>query len=161
MAGIAEKKNPLGPVGRVAASNIRRLRQEQNLTYAELSRRLDELGRPIATLGLSRIESEARRIDIDDLVGLAVALGVSPVTLLMPNIKTPTEWHKPVTVTCDDRTFRPEVVWEWYTAQAPLAERPTGREVDAFHLKAVPPEAYMLEQLGFGAEGRRQRNGDD
>ena len=51
---------------------------------AELSRQLAEMGRQIPPLGLRRIESEDRRVDVDDLVALALALGVSPITLLMP-----------------------------------------------------------------------------
>ncbi|UNN00738.1 helix-turn-helix domain-containing protein [Rhodococcus opacus] len=81
---MSEKKNPLGPSGRATAGNIKRLREEQKITYAELSRMLADIGRPIPTLGLSRIEANERRIDIDDLIALSVALEVSPNTLLMP-----------------------------------------------------------------------------
>ena len=53
--------------------------------YTDLSERLKDLDRRIPPLGLRRIENGARRVDADDLLALAVALGVSPVTLLMPN----------------------------------------------------------------------------
>ncbi|WP_189636550.1 helix-turn-helix domain-containing protein [Rhodococcus sp. MTM3W5.2] len=81
---MSEKKNPLGPTGITVAENIKRLREERRLTYVELSQTLTELGRPIATLGLSRIESGQRRVDADDLMALASALGVSPNFLLQP-----------------------------------------------------------------------------
>jgi hypothetical protein len=56
------------------------------MQYMVLAERLEKVGRPIPVLGLRRIESEERRVDADadDLVVLAIVLGVSPVTLLMP-----------------------------------------------------------------------------
>lgn len=83
-SNMSEKKNPLGPTGLTVAANIKRLREEQRLTYVELSHTLSELGRPIPTLGLSRIESGQRRVDADDLMALASALGAAPNILLMP-----------------------------------------------------------------------------
>lgn len=83
---MAGKKNEVAATGRAVAANVKRLREEQNLGYAELSRRLDEQAdRDIPPLGLRRIESHERRVDADDLVALAVALSVSPLTLLMPD----------------------------------------------------------------------------
>lgn len=82
-SNMSEKKNPLGPSGQLVASNVKRLRTEQRITYAELSRKLSDMGRPIPTLGLSRIESEERRIDVDDLIAISIALDVSPITLLL------------------------------------------------------------------------------
>lgn len=82
---MAGKKNEVAATGRAVAANVKRLREEQNLGYAELSRRLDEQAdRDIPPLGLRRIESHERRVDADDLVALAVALSVSPLTLLTP-----------------------------------------------------------------------------
>jgi 8-oxo-dGTP pyrophosphatase MutT (NUDIX family)/transcriptional regulator with XRE-family HTH domain len=75
---------PLGPVGGYVIQNLENLRTERRLTYRQLADRLEQLGRPIPTLGLSRIEKGNRRVDVDDLVALAVALEVSPGTLLLP-----------------------------------------------------------------------------
>jgi transcriptional regulator with XRE-family HTH domain len=75
---------PLGPIGRNVIANLASLRDARKLTYKELSDRLAELGRPIPTLGLSRIERGTRRVDADDLVALALALGVNPSALLLP-----------------------------------------------------------------------------
>ena len=46
------------------------------------SRSLAALGRPILPSGLSKIEQGARRVDVDDLVVLADALGTVPSGLL-------------------------------------------------------------------------------
>src|SRR5947207_8943095 len=80
-----EQRAALGPAGEVVAQNVRRIREGQRLTYVGLAERLTEAGRPIAVLGLRRIERGERRIDIDDLLALAVALRVAPVDLLVPN----------------------------------------------------------------------------
>ena len=79
-----KKQIDLGPIGAAVAANIELLRKSQNLSYAELSRRLTELGRPIASLGLTRIRDLQRRVDVDDFVALALALRVSPIDLLLP-----------------------------------------------------------------------------
>lgn len=77
-----------GPVSRRVADNIRELRRKRGLTLQELSEQLTAAGRPIVPSGVGKIEqvkSEgARRVDVDDLVALALALDVSPVRLLLP-----------------------------------------------------------------------------
>jgi transcriptional regulator with XRE-family HTH domain len=52
---------------------------------SELSRQLADMGRKTPPVGLGRIESGERRLDVDVLIALAVALGVSPTTLLTPD----------------------------------------------------------------------------
>jgi len=79
----------IGPIGAHAAANVRTLREKRRLKYADLSRKLDELGRPIPPLGLRRIEAGERRIDVDDLAALALALEVSPLTVLLPTEASP------------------------------------------------------------------------
>src|ERR1700682_3199392 len=109
----AEKRNPLGPTGETVRANIQRLREARNLGYAKLYRKLEEIGRPIPELGLRRIESGTRRVDVDDLMALAAALDVSPATLLMPDT-TQEEWE----TTTVEATGQPEGVtaqqlWMW------------------------------------------------
>jgi transcriptional regulator with XRE-family HTH domain len=74
----------VGAIGNIVRRNIRRLRQTQRLTYVDLSKRLASAGRPIAILGLRRIEAGERRVDTDDLVALASVLGVTATQLLEP-----------------------------------------------------------------------------
>jgi transcriptional regulator with XRE-family HTH domain len=80
----SEQRAALGPAGEVLARNIQRIREGQRLTFVALSERLAAAGRPIAVLGLRRIERGERRVDVDDLLALAHALGVAPVDLLVP-----------------------------------------------------------------------------
>jgi len=77
-----EKRIALGPAGQAVSENLRRLRGE--MTYAELSAKLEALGRPIPVLGLRRIEKGDRRVDLDDIIALARALAVPPPLLIYP-----------------------------------------------------------------------------
>lgn len=66
----------IGEAGQRIARNVKRLREQQRLTRAEMSSKLTEIGRPIPVLSISRIEKCERRVDIDDLVALAEVLRV-------------------------------------------------------------------------------------
>jgi transcriptional regulator with XRE-family HTH domain len=110
-------KNPLGPVGQRVMVNVKQLREDRRLSYKDLSARLASLGRPIPVLGLSRLEKGERRVDADDLVALAVALGCTPNRLLLPDLGpledqvfevTPGEFHKGARL------------WAWATGEQPL-----------------------------------------
>ncbi|MEE2058261.1 helix-turn-helix domain-containing protein [Rhodococcus artemisiae] len=155
----------LGPTGVHVARNVQRLRETRNLSFADLSRELAKIGRHIPTLGLRKIESLRRRVDTDDLVALAIVFDVSPATLLMPHAYDMEEWSTGRSALTDpDAKYRFEVVWDWLVADAPLvvgAESPNGRQMHAFRLNAVPEHAYMRKQLGFDADGRARRHGDD
>lgn len=143
---MAETKIEIGPTGQTVSANVRRLREEQNLTVAKLSRRLAERGRVIAPLGLRRLEAGQRRVDADDLTALAVVLGTSPASLLMPDLDSPEATHavtggrRAVPVVEGDPSpgsaqardllhedeelpsteLRAAAIWEWLTAERPL-----------------------------------------
>lgn len=72
----------LGVTGLIVADNVKNRRTEANLTYAALEKRLEEAGHRIPSLGLRRIEAGARRVDVDELVALSVALNCTPIDLL-------------------------------------------------------------------------------
>lgn len=106
-----------GPIGEHAAAAVKVLRDKRNLTFAELSRKLDDLGRPIPPLGLRRIEAGDRRIDVDDLVALALALEVSPLALLLPGVASDT----PAAVVPGGDEYGPARIWEWGIGKWPLS----------------------------------------
>jgi hypothetical protein len=109
------KKNPLGPTGETVAANIKRLRTKHGLAFTELSAHLADLGRPIPPLGLRKIESLDRRVDADDLMALAVALGTNPNALLLP----PAGGNQVLTLTAAG--MHPAwAVWSWARGKAPL-----------------------------------------
>jgi len=73
-----------GPVGRNLIANVERLRAERDLSLNRLSALLEEAGRPVPPLGLSRMIKAERRVDVDELVALAEVLDVTPDVLLAP-----------------------------------------------------------------------------
>lgn len=101
----------------------------KRMPVTELSAQLEVLGRPIPPLGIRRIEAGERRVDVDDLVAFAVALGVSPASLLMPEIPMAakddlvpiTGWHKRITASH---------IWGWLTATRPLVRGTLGSFID-------------------------------
>src|SRR4051794_18703182 len=82
----------LGPVGVRVAENVKMLREyARRLSVRDLSARLGELGRPLLPSGITKIEHGERRVDADDLVALALALGVTPNRLLLDGTGAPEE----------------------------------------------------------------------
>lgn len=115
MAGI---KKEFGPTARRLADSLRRIRRGQRITTAELSRRLTALGQPIPDTGITKTEQGTRRVDVDDLVALALSLGITPNTLLMPEV----DWLGTGAV----HQLTPEVagsaeeLWQWAQGERPL-----------------------------------------
>lgn len=99
----------LGPTGVAVADNIKRVRAQAGLSLRELADKLADNGHPIAHSGLSKIENKTRRVDADDLMAIAVALGVSPVALLLP---APPDPRGEVRVTGSGER-RAIDVWQW------------------------------------------------
>ena len=132
---MAGKKTEHGITGLTAAQNMRRLREAQRLGYAEMSRLLEDLGRAIPPLGLRRIESGERRVDVDDLVAIAVVLGISPITLLMPD--TPTA-DTPVVSTATPNGTDAEHLWSWLMAKDPIGGSDTTDTWLDFAQSALP-----------------------
>lgn len=122
--GTKTAGRPLDLTGHTVRKNIGAIREAQNMQVTELSRRMKALGRSIPPLGLHRIESGDRRVDVDDLVALAIALSVSPASLLMPNLAT-AEPDEIVDVTglksyAPDHDYQARSIWRWLTGQYPI-----------------------------------------
>ncbi len=78
-----EKVVARGPAAGRVAANVRSLREERRLTLDDVADRLRQLGHPISKSGLSKVETRMRRVDVDDLIALAVALETNPNRLLL------------------------------------------------------------------------------
>lgn len=108
------------------ARTVARLREQQRLPLTELSDRLAKLGQPIPVLGLRRLEAGERKVDVNELAALAKALGVPPLTLILP--VGDVEWVEVL----------PGVMrqtWDaakWFTGESPLSSEPTYDSVGAF-----------------------------
>lgn len=82
---MATRKVEIGPTGDTVRQNIARARNDRRLTLRELAKVLAQSDRPLSYTTLSQIENGARRVDVDDLMAIAVALDVSPASLLVPS----------------------------------------------------------------------------
>jgi transcriptional regulator with XRE-family HTH domain len=80
---MATRRVQRDPTSERVAANITRLRKSQSLTMRGLCDRMRDVGRPILPPGLNKMEHGGRRVDVDDLVALALALDVSPAQLLL------------------------------------------------------------------------------
>lgn len=105
-----------GPVGRTLIESLKELLEARGLSFNRASMALEELGRPIPPLGLSRLASGNRRVDVDELVALAVLLGVSPSALLVPR-HVGVDDVVELTPTVKQRAG---IVWAWLDGRIPL-----------------------------------------
>ncbi len=157
---MATRPVEIDVTGKETARNIERLRTQLGISQRQLAVRLTELGRPVPGTALSKIERGERRVDVDDLVAIAIALGVSPSTLLLPNVADDTE----AKVT-GAGTVTAKAAWDWADGISPLLPppddtdaggeggtlahglraRPEGRRAD--HLVAPPEEGHPLSRL--------------
>ncbi|WP_018762412.1 helix-turn-helix domain-containing protein [Arthrobacter sp. 135MFCol5.1] len=154
---MSDKKNPLGPTGEIVRKNVIRLRG--GMQYKELAERLVQIGRPIPALGLRRIEAGERRVDADDLVALAVAFGVSPLSLLLP-ADGAYELASPMTGV-PDREVAHNTQWLWGLGREPLNIPGFGntsyarREIREFQVRSLPdvePRSTRVAEWGADTE---------
>jgi transcriptional regulator with XRE-family HTH domain len=114
---VAGKEPDTGATSQTVADNVRRLRDDQNMNFTQLSERLQTAaGWSINAVGIRRIEAGERRVTPDDLVALALALGVSPSTLLMPaqdSEGNPIEAEVEVEATGFAMPVAARTFWEW------------------------------------------------
>ncbi|MBT8162727.1 MULTISPECIES: helix-turn-helix domain-containing protein [Arthrobacter] len=111
-SGERLRGHDIGPTGKTVARNLKRLRG--NITLRELQQRLRGVGHEISASGIQKIEAGVRRVDVDDLVALAVVLGVNPNALLFPK-----SLDEPVAVTGADPADLMKV-WEWADGITPI-----------------------------------------
>lgn len=79
---MAARAIQIGEVGERVAAAITARRQRRGWDQRYLAERVTEAGRPMSASVLGKIESGARRVDVDDLAAFADALGVPPAQLL-------------------------------------------------------------------------------
>jgi transcriptional regulator with XRE-family HTH domain len=147
---MATQRIDRGPTAVTVASNVQRVMKARGLSYEALSRKLGEVGRPILATGLVKIVNGTRRVDVDDLMALAVALRVNPSTLLLP----PTAGSDGTYDLTGASGVPDRQVWDWADGRAPLLD-PDGDESDLdFQLHARPAGRrvmrYLPSRLGEG-----------
>ena len=134
--------NRVAETGEQVAANVKRLRG--GMQYKELAARLSAIGRPIAELGLRKIEAGERKVDVDDLMAFAVVFGVSPLTLLMPQYGSKSLTTR---VTGYPHDIGDNVAWLWARGDEPLElpddtmsrdQTSNTRAIEMFRFRAKP-----------------------
>jgi transcriptional regulator with XRE-family HTH domain len=114
---MAKREMEPGATAERAAGNLAEVRTAgRHMSQADLAERIIQLGRPMSASVVSKTEKLDRRIDVDDLMAFAVALGVTPNRLLLPgNVRDdePVELLPEVRVSAMD-------AWKWATGDGPL-----------------------------------------
>jgi len=125
-----------GPTSKQVAENTAAIRKARRLQQRDLSDRLREIGRPMLPSVISKIERGERRIDVDDLVALAVALRISPLSLLLPCSPHPSDGIEMT----GSGAVTAHAAWAWADGQRPLTISATDPEGDAirFQLDSRP-----------------------
>lgn len=136
------KHPPIGPVGERVIANVEELRQIRGLSFRDLAARLAELGRPIGSAVLHRLSQGRRRVDADDLVALAVALGVTTDSLLLDRHARRDEM---MDLTPAFRQ-RADVVWAWADGREPMP----AHQVD----EGGVVRRTLAEQIDFATNAR-------
>ncbi len=136
------------------AANVSRFRKAQGLTLRQISERMADIGRPLTHTAVSDVEKMARRVDTDDLVALALVLGVSPLALLMPETPASATGSAVQVEVTGGGPRASRDVWDWLRADAPLDPDADPRE---FRWRSVPPWAEVLADLGMDARGKERR----
>ncbi|MER5649058.1 helix-turn-helix transcriptional regulator [Streptosporangium sp. NPDC002524] len=134
--------NDVGPTGAQVAENLRSFRTERGLSTIRLSQLLGEIGRPIQATGITKIEKKERKVDVDDLVALALVLNVSPLALLLPSVDG--DEMVPLAPTVELPAW---LVWEWAEGASPAidvlvddGDDSLVRETHAYESLSLPPQ---------------------
>jgi len=127
-----------GPTGRRIAANLAELRESRHLSQPQLAVRVQQAGGQLTATLVSKTENGDRRVDVDDLVALAIALGVSPNRLLLTaDADGEVELTPTLIVHAAD-------AWRWAAGERPLDWPPPDREPD-LRAEAESRTAFVRE----------------
>lgn len=82
-----ERRKPTGPepAATVVGRQLRELRIARGFSQADLGARLEGIGATLDAIAIAKIETgDRRRVTIDEVLELSLALGVAPVHLMVP-----------------------------------------------------------------------------
>lgn len=103
--------------------NVSRIRKAFGLTSERLVQTMSERGYNMPRTAISEIENGGRRVSVDDLMALAVALGVPPNSLLLPHADPA---PAPAATAAGEAGFQD--LWAWADGNGPLRSDETAAE---------------------------------
>ncbi|MEU5737037.1 helix-turn-helix transcriptional regulator [Streptomyces tendae] len=140
-ASRPRRANELGPTGTRLMENLKALRESVQLTTEQLAEKVTRLGRPMRANTITKIEKGQRRVDVDDLMALSIAMDTTPGRLLMPpTLVGDVELTAGKTVSAID-------AWMWATFRRPL-DVPEGDDGTALVEHQVRSLPLGMRQFG-------------
>jgi len=143
MSELDWKSNPRRPavmtMTSVVAENVRGLRQRMGWTQDRLRQRLAEVGVRLSRPTVVALEQGKRSIDVSELLGLGLALGVAPHLLLYP--------HAGVDVVAADDPSAPRYAgsevadWLWDPDPNELSTAGLSERVEWHEMAGIPERA--------------------
>lgn len=110
----------LGLTGQTVAYNLRRIRAELDLSLRDVAERTPE-DRKLNHSQVSAAERGVRQVSVDDLTALSAALGVSPITLLLPFAKPDGGYDQDCEMALTGTRYQyPQVLLDWLRGDGPL-----------------------------------------
>lgn len=131
-------------VSRTVGEQVRRHRDRKGWSQARLADELLILAEPIDRVVLHRIEKGTRGVSVDEVLILALALGVSPAHLMLPN-----ETMAPVEVAAGFPPVRGYEALSWLRGTFPLLpadHNPDEEELRFFYESVSDSEAAALRR---------------
>ncbi|KQR23182.1 helix-turn-helix domain-containing protein [Microbacterium sp. Leaf151] len=109
MENERQRGNDIGATGLTVGANVARIRRARGQSLQGLADQMTAIGRKVSVSGLSKIENGTRKVDVDDLMALAVCLDTPPPSLLLPR-------GEPDAITqVTGVTASLALLWEWMT----------------------------------------------
>ena len=141
---MASRGTATGLTAQAVADNVRWARERRGLSQQALSALLSDLRTPIQASAIAKIEKGTRRVDVDDLTALSVALNVPIPRLLLP--ETPRGPDAEVEV-LPGLMVAPGAAWQWATGERSLwrlTDRSSDPEVQRRDLDFVSEHPVWL-----------------
>lgn len=148
-----------GPTSRYVVENVRRLKTDRDWSLADLSERMSEAGRPILPTGLHRLLNGKRRVDVDDLMALAAAFEVTPITLLLPTIPKGTPQQEASNVEITGKiSVDAFTAWDWIRGERPLTDYRDDQsfEMILFRRRSLPSALVQYTRIDETGESTHE-----
>lgn len=135
---MAKQRPPKRP-SEVLADQLAAIRERRRWSQLELAERLTDLGVPMDRSTIAKLENASRRVTLDEALGLAAALGVSPASLFIPMTASTDVAIAP------KLAIHPRVARMWVRGQQPLSKA----DARTFYGEVSDDEWVAMQQSGI------------
>lgn len=147
MRFVAREEVGIGKaVRQVIGRNIKRIRDRRGMKGSDLSARVTELGLNLSTSGVSEVETASRKLGVDELLILAIALNTSVIDLLTP------EDGSPLTVAKGVDPLHPVWLESWLSGDTPWPPKPTNATYTDEYFETASERRKLDHRIGMRPE---------